>query len=74
MQMSESIWRVVWNLRGTNGPRQTTEYAQEKNAMDWANGLLKGGANGIFVTELIMGKSVHVDNKDATPAALPSQD
>jgi hypothetical protein len=42
--------------------------------MDWANGLLKGGANGIFVTELIIGKSVHVDNKDATPAALPFQD
>ena len=69
-----SLWRVVWNLRGTNGPRQTTEYAQEKNAMDWANGMLKGGANGIFVTELIIGKSVHVDNKDATPVALLFQD
>jgi hypothetical protein len=42
--------------------------------MDWAQGLLKGGANGIFVTELIMGKSIHVDSKDATPAVLPFQD
>jgi hypothetical protein len=50
------------------------EFAQEKNAMDWANGLLKGGANGIFVTELIVGKSIHVDSKDATPAALHFQD
>ena len=72
--MSESIWRVVWNLSGTKGPRQSLDFAEEKNAMSWADSLLIGGANGIFVTELIIGKSVHVDNKDATPAALPFQD
>ena len=72
--MSESIWRVVWNLKGTNGPRQSMDFAQEKNVMEWAQGLKKGGASGIFVTELIIGKSVHVDNKETTPAALPFQD
>jgi hypothetical protein len=62
--MSSSLWHVVWNLRGTKGPRQSMEFAQEKNAMEWANGLLKGGANGIFVTELVLGKSIHVDGQD----------
>lgn len=55
-----SLWRVVWNLAGTNGPKQSMEFTGEDNAMGWAEGLLKGGANGIVVTELIVGRTIQV--------------
>lgn len=71
-ERGESLWRVVWNIAGTKGPRQMLEFPQEKNAMGWAAGLLKGGANGIFVTELIISKTIHVEVPPH--AALPFQE
>jgi len=62
--MSESLWRVVWNLAGTTGPRQSQEFTQERNAVAWAKELLKGGANGILLTELIVGRTIRF-NTDA---------
>jgi hypothetical protein len=56
------IWRVVWNLQGTDGPQQSAEFTSKDKAFKWADGLLAGGANAIIVTELIVGKTVRVDD------------
>lgn len=60
--MSKTLWRVTWTL-ATTDISQSTEFAQEEKAVKWAEGLLKGGANGIFVTELILGKTVRIDTE-----------
>lgn len=60
--MSKSLWRVVWNLKGTQGPRETMEFSQEDMAIGWAEGLLKGGANSITATELIVGRTIRFDS------------
>lgn len=60
--MNSSLWRVVWNLEGTKGPLQSMEFTSEQNAMGWAGGLLKAGGKGIIVTELIVGRIIHLDS------------
>jgi len=67
-EMSKSIWRVEWDIDGGKGPHTSTEFGRGDKAMEWAEGLLKGGANGIIVTELIVGKTTRIDAD--SPAAL----
>lgn len=55
--MSKAIWRVEWNIG--RGPRTSFELRSEEKAMEWAEGLLKGGATGIVLTELIVGRTIH---------------
>lgn len=55
--MSKTIWRVEWNIAG--GPRTSFELRSEEKALEWAEGLLEGGATGIVLTELIVGRTIH---------------
>lgn len=57
--MNKTIWRVLWNLAGTKGPQQSVEFSTEEKAIDWADGLLRGGANGVTAVELAVGRSIH---------------
>jgi len=57
----KSIWRVTWML-ATTGICQSTVYDKEDNAVGWAEGLLKGGARDVVVTELIVGRTIHFNS------------
>lgn len=61
--MNSVLWRVTWTL-ATTDISQSTEYGQEDKAIEWAEGLLKAGARGIVVTELIVGRTTHFTYAD----------
>ena len=61
--VSKSLWRVTWTL-ATTDISQSTEYGQEDKALEWAEGLLKAGARGVVVTELIVGRTLHLNSSD----------
>lgn len=66
--MNKSLWRVVWNLAGQD-THSSLEFSSEDKAMEWAEGLLRGNANGISVTELIVGRTIQIK-----PSSSPTQD
>lgn len=61
--MSKSIWRVYWDIDGGKGPRTSLEFSKEEKAMKWSEDLLGAGAQGIIVTELIVGRIIHLSKE-----------
>jgi len=60
--MREAIWRVQWNVKGTHGPHKTLEFCNESGAVGWAEALVNAGANGVTVTEFIVGRTLHFNS------------
>lgn len=59
--MTKILWRVEWNL-ARQDTRCSLEFTSEDKAMKWTDGLSKGGASEVVVTELIVGRTMRLDS------------